>query len=58
MTQRLLLIYLAVVLGPLLVAAALFALRDRVSRRPSAHHNGDGHGGSDKLTQTVEEVRP
>ncbi len=58
MTQRLLLLYLAVILGPLAVAAALFALRDRASRRPSSHRRGDGRADSDEFTQTVEEVRP
>ncbi len=58
MTRRLLLVYLAVIVGPLAVAAALFALRDRASRRPRPQRRGDGRAGSDEFTQTVEEVRP
>jgi len=58
MARSLVLLYLGVILGPLAVAAAVFALRDRVSRRPSTSRRGDGQSGAEDLTQTVEEVRP
>ena len=59
MARKLLLLYLAVVFGPWLLVALAFALRDRLRRRrPEPHPRGDGHADEERLTETVEEVRP
>ncbi len=58
MTRRLFFTYLVIVAAPLAVAAAAFALRDRLSRRQRERWGGDGHGEPEGLEHTVEEVRP
>ena len=58
MARRLLLLYLAIVFGPWLLAALVFAVRDRLARRrPGAHPRGDGRAQDERLADTVEEVR-
>jgi hypothetical protein len=54
---RLFALYLVIVVGPLAVAAAAFALRDLVTRRRRGLHGGNGHGELRGLENTVEEVR-
>lgn len=56
MARRLLILYLALVLGPLVAASLAFAIRDRLPRRRPAHR-ADGHGRPERLVETVEEVR-
>ncbi len=57
MTRRLFFVYLVIVAAPLAVAAAAFALRDRLSKRRRERWGGDGHGEPEGLEHTVEEVR-
>jgi hypothetical protein len=54
--RRLLIIYLAVVLGPLALATAAFALRDLMARR-GRPAGGNGRAEPEGLEHTVEEVR-
>ncbi len=52
------LVYLLIVFGPLLMAAAAFAVRDRLARpRPSARPAGNGRAEDERLADTLEEVR-
>lgn len=58
MARRLFLAYVAIVVGPLAVAAVAFALRDWIVRRRAGRYpRGDGHAEDERLTDTVEEVR-
>jgi hypothetical protein len=57
MTQRLLAIYVLIVLGPLAVAAAAFALRDLLARRRPQPSDGNGHAEAEALEHTVEEIQ-
>ena len=57
MARRLFLTYVALILGPLALAAAAFALRDRLARRRQARWDGDGRDESERLEHTVEEMR-
>ncbi len=58
MALRLLILYLLIVLGPLAVAAAAFALRDLLARRRAKTSQGNGHAEAEALEHTVEEVQP
>ncbi len=55
--RRLFLAYVAVVLGPLALASAAFALRDLLAKGRRALPEGNGHAEAEGLEQTVEEVR-
>ncbi len=55
--RRLFLVYLAVVVGPLAVATAAFAVRDFLTRRKGRRPEGNGHALPEGLEHTVEEVR-
>lgn len=55
--RRLFLAYVAVVVGPLAVAAAAFAVRDLLVRRNGDASRGNGHALPEGLEHTVEEVR-
>ena len=57
MARRLLVLYLLIVLGPLAVAAAAFALRDFLARRRLEPSQGNGHAEAEALEHTVEEVQ-
>ena len=57
MALRLLVLYLLIVLGPLAVAAAAFALRDLLARRRPETSQGNGHAEAEALEHTVEEVQ-
>ena len=58
MARKLLLVYLAAVFGPLLLAALAFALRDRLRRwQPRPHPRSNGHARDRRLADTVEEAR-
>jgi hypothetical protein len=57
MARRLLVLYLLIVLGPLAVAAAAFALRDLLARRRPDPSEGNGHAETEALEHTVEEVQ-
>jgi hypothetical protein len=57
MAHRLLVLYLLIVLGPLAVAAAAFALRDLLARRRPDPSEGNGHAEAEALEHTVEEVQ-
>jgi membrane protein implicated in regulation of membrane protease activity len=55
---RLLAVYIAIVLAPLLVAAAAFALRDLLRRTARRKPTGNGHSeAGEGLEHTVEELR-
>lgn len=56
MARRLLLLYLAIVLGPLVVASIAFALRDLLLRRRGPGPRADGHAQRERLAETVEEM--
>ncbi len=56
--RRLFLAYLTVVLAPLVVAAAVFALRDLLARRKPSASQGNGHVDAEALEHTVEEAQP
>jgi hypothetical protein len=55
--RRLLIAYAAIVLGPLVVVAAAFALRDLLARRGQPSSAGNGHAEAEALEHTVEEVQ-
>jgi hypothetical protein len=55
--NRLLVLYLLIVLGPLAVAAAVFIVRDLVARRALDPSEGNGHAEVEALEHTVEEVQ-
>lgn len=55
--RRLFLAYLAVVLAPLVVASAVFAVRDLLARRSPLASTGNGHAEAEALEHTVEEVQ-
>ncbi len=55
--RRLFLTYLAVVLVPLVVAAAVFAVRDLLARRSPLVSQGNGHVDAEALEHTGEEVQ-
>ncbi len=55
--RRLFLAYLAVVLAPLVVASAVFAVRDLLARRSPSASAGNGHAEAEALEHTVEEVQ-
>jgi hypothetical protein len=55
--RRLLIAYAAIVLGPLVVVAAAFALRDLLARRGRPSSAGNGHAEAEALEHTVEEVQ-
>ncbi len=55
--RRLFLAYVAVILGPLVVVAAAFALRDLLARRGRPSSAGNGHAEAEALEHTVEEVK-
>jgi hypothetical protein len=55
--RRLLIAYAAIVLGPLVVVAAAFALRDLLTRRGRPSSAGNGHAEAEALEHTVEEVQ-
>ncbi len=57
MGRRLLIAYAAIVLGPLVVVAAAFALRDLLARRGRPSSAGNGHAEAEALEHTVEEVQ-
>lgn len=57
MTLRLVILYLLIVLGPLVVAAAAFALRDLLVRRRPDTSQGNGHAEAEALEHTVEDVQ-
>ena len=57
MTLRLLAAYLVIVLGPLFVVAAAFAVRDLFAARRPGHPRGNGHAEIEGLEHTVEEAR-
>ena len=57
MARRLFLAYVAVILGPLVVVAAAFALRDLLARRGRPSPAGNGHAEAEALEHTVEEVQ-
>ncbi len=57
MARRLFLTYVAVILGPLVVVAAAFALRDLLARRGRPSSAGNGHAEAEALEHTVEEVQ-
>ncbi len=57
MARRLFLAYVAVILGPLAVGAAAFALRDLLARRGRPFSAGNGHAEAEALEHTVEEVQ-
>ncbi len=57
MARRLFLAYVAVILGPLVVVAAAFALRDLLGRRGRPSSAGNGHAEAEALEHTVEEVQ-
>ena len=54
---RLFALYVAIIVVPLAVAAAAFALRDLLSSRKRGLHGGNGHAEIAGLEDTVEEVR-
>ncbi len=56
MARRLFLAYVAVILGPLALATAAFALRDLLARRGRPSSAGNGHAEAEALEHTVEEV--
>jgi hypothetical protein len=55
--RRLFLAYVVVVLAPLVVAYATFALRDLLARRAPRSSEGNGHAEAEALEHTVEEVQ-
>ncbi len=55
--RRLLLAYVAVILGPLIAVATAFALRDLLARRGRSSSAGNGHAEAEALEHTVEEVQ-
>ena len=55
--RRLFLAYVAVILGPLVVVAAAFALRNLLVRRGRPSSAGNGHAEAEALEHTVEEVQ-
>jgi hypothetical protein len=55
--RRLFLAYLAVIVAPLVVASAVFAVRDRLARRSPSASAGNGHAEAEALEYTVEEVQ-
>ena len=55
--RRLFLVYAVVVLGPLALATAAFALRDFLARRGRPPSAGNGHAEAEALEHTVEEVQ-
>ena len=57
MARRLFLAYIAVILGPLVVGAAAFALRNLLARRGRPSSAGNGHAEAEALGHTVEEVQ-
>ncbi len=57
MARRLFLVYVAVILGPLVVVAGAFALRDLLARRGRPASAGNGHAEAEALEHTVEEVQ-
>ena len=57
MTRRLVALYLTIVVGPWLVAALLFALRDRLREHEQHQPEGNGHAHAERLSDTVEEAR-
>ena len=57
MARKLFLLYLAVVFGPWLLLALVFALRDWLARQREPHPRGDGRAEEERLADTVEEVR-
>ena len=57
MARRLFLVYVAVILAPLAVVAAAFALRDLLARRGLPSSAGNGHAEAEALEHTVEEVQ-
>ena len=57
MARRLFLAYIVVVLGPLALATAAFAVRDSLARRGLPPSAGNGHAEADALEDTVEEVK-
>lgn len=57
MAVRLFALYVAIIVVPLAVAAAAFALRDLLSGRRRGLHRGNGHAEIEGLEDTVEEVR-
>ena len=57
MARRLFLAYIAVILGPLVVGAAAFALRNLLVRRGRPSSGGNGHAKAEALEHTVEEVQ-
>ncbi|MEX0799631.1 MAG: hypothetical protein WD379_00270 [Dehalococcoidia bacterium] len=57
MAARLFALYIAIIVVPLAVAAAAFALRDLLSRQRQGLHGGNGHAEIAGLEDTVEEVR-
>ena len=56
MARGLLTLYLLIVLGPVALAAAAFALRDLLARRQPAPSAGNGHSDAEALQYTVEEA--
>lgn len=57
MARRLFVLYLLITLGPLVVAAAAFTLRDLLSRRRPDPSESNGHAEAEALEHTVEEVQ-
>ena len=57
MARRLFLAYVAVVLGPLALATAAFAIRNLLARRGRPPSAGNGHAEAEALENTVEEVK-
>jgi hypothetical protein len=57
MAHRLLALYLLIVLGPLAVAAAAFALRGLLGQRGRDPSEGNGHAEIEALEHMVEEVQ-
>ncbi len=57
MVRRLFLAYLAAVLAPLVVAAAVFAVRDLLAHRSPSASAGNGNAEAEALEHTVEEVQ-
>ncbi len=57
MARRLFLAYVAVILGPLIAVAGVFALRDVLARRGRPASAGNGHAEAEALEHTVEEVQ-
>lgn len=57
MARRLFFAYVAIILGPLALACAAFALRDLLAQGRRGLAEGNGHAEAEGLEHTVEEAR-